>query len=383
MAFPSSPTNGQQATVNGVTYTYDSANGLWNVSTSSSSTAFTVTSTTTSNSTASGALIVSGGAGIAGNVYAQSFQGPIGNAAASTGTFTTVTATTSVTSPSYINTGSGYTGYFTGAIGANTANTGAFTTLTSTGGAINGTVGASTPTTGAFTTVTASNATGPQITLSGGTSNWINIGTTTGVNPPAFTTRSTGSKLVLYENIGAASAGYAIGIENSTMWFSADTTSSGFKWYGGTTSYGTLTTNGLYLTGGLGVGTAAPSTVGQILATNSITAYYSDNRLKDIKGKIPNALDKLELLDGVLYTQNKIAEQFGYKNYDMQVGVIAQQVQAVLPEAVKPAPFDIDADGNSVSGENYLTVQYEKLVPLLIEAIKELRAEVRELRSKI
>ena len=378
MAFPSSPTNNQQATVNGVTYTYDSANGLWTISTSSSSTAFTVTSTTTSNSTTSGALIVSGGAGIAGNVYAQSFQGPIGNAAASTGTFTTVTATTSVTSPSYINTGAGYTGYFTGAIGANTANTGAFTTLTSTGGAINGTVGASTPTTGAFTTVTASNATGPQITLSGGTSNWINIGTTTGVAAPAFTTRSVGSKLVLYENIGAASAGYAIGIESSTMWFSSDTTSSGFKWYGGTTSYGTLTNSGLYVVAGLGVGTASSGTTGEIRATNQITAYYSDKRLKDIKGKIPNALDKLELLDGVLYTQNKFAEQFGYKNYDMQVGVIAQQVKEVLPEAIKPAPFDIDENGNSISGENYLTVQYEKLVPLLIEAIKELREEVRE-----
>ena len=67
----------------------------------------------------------------------------------------------------------------------------------------------------------------------------------------------------------------------------------------------------------------------------------------------------------------------------MQVGVIAQQVKEVLPEAIKPAPFDIDENGNSISGENYLTVQYEKLVPLLIEAIKELREEVRELRSKI
>jgi hypothetical protein len=58
----------------------------------------------------------------------------------------------------------------------------------------------------------------------------------------------------------------------------------------------------------------------------------------------------------------------------------------VLPEAVKPAPFDlIRIDENteiSRSGENYQTVQYEKLVPLLIEAIKELNKEVQQLKGK-
>jgi hypothetical protein len=61
--------------------------------------------------------------------------------------------------------------------------------------------------------------------------------------------------------------------------------------------------------------------------------------------------------------------------------VFAQDVQQVQPEAVKPAPFDIAEDGTSSSGENYLTVQYEKLIPLLIEAIKELRAEVNQLKG--
>ena len=58
-----------------------------------------------------------------------------------------------------------------------------------------------------------------------------------------------------------------------------------------------------------------------------------------------------------------------------------QKVQAVLPEAVKRAPFDTEA-GGSKSGENYMTVQYEKLVPLLIEAIKELNARIRILEGK-
>ena len=77
-----------------------------------------------------------------------------------------------------------------------------------------------------------------------------------------------------------------------------------------------------------------------------------------------------------------MAEQFGYTNYELQVGLYAQEVQQVQPEAVKPAPFDIDETGHSKSGEKYLTVQYEKLVPLLVEGIKELRADIKNLKGK-
>ncbi|HET8688751.1 MAG TPA: tail fiber domain-containing protein [Methanosarcina sp.] len=132
----------------------------------------------------------------------------------------------------------------------------------------------------------------------------------------------------------------------------------------------------------LGVGTGATGVAGQIVATNSITAFYSDRRLKTITGKIENALDKIDQLAGILYTQNALAEEFGYNDYAQQVGVIAQDVQKVQPEAVKLAPFDMAEDGTSKSGENYLTVQYEKLVPLLIEGIKELRAEINMLKGK-
>ena len=70
-----------------------------------------------------------------------------------------------------------------------------------------------------------------------------------------------------------------------------------------------------------------------------------------------------------------------------QVGVIAQEVEKVLPQIVVPAPFDIaqDADGNeySKSGENYKTVQYDKLVPLLIEAIKEQQETIINLQRRI
>ena len=129
----------------------------------------------------------------------------------------------------------------------------------------------------------------------------------------------------------------------------------------------------------VGVGTAASGTAGEIRATNQITAFYSDKRLKDEVEQIKNALDKIEQLTGVIYTQNKLAEQYGYNNYERQVGLYAQEVKVVQPEAVKPAPFDIDENGGSISGENYMTVQYDRLIPLIVEAIKELKVKVDKL----
>ena len=134
-----------------------------------------------------------------------------------------------------------------------------------------------------------------------------------------------------------------------------------------------------------GVGTAGSGTTGEIRATNNITAYYSDKRLKNIKGNIDNALDKVMSLNGVYYENNEIAEKYGYINKEQQVGVLAQEVEQVLPEIVKAAPFDIgqNEDGTeySLSGHHYKTVQYEKLVPLLLEAIKELKQEVDSLKE--
>ena len=131
----------------------------------------------------------------------------------------------------------------------------------------------------------------------------------------------------------------------------------------------------------LGVGTAVAGNVGEIRATNYITAFYSDKRLKSNIEPITSALDKVKHLAGVLYTQNTLAEQYGYNDYGQQVGLFAQDVQQVLPQAVKPAPFDIGPNGTSISGQNYLTIQYEKMVPLLVEAIKELSDIVDQLKE--
>ena len=136
--------------------------------------------------------------------------------------------------------------------------------------------------------------------------------------------------------------------------------------------------------GSLGIGTASSGTAGEIRATNQITSYYSDERLKEDIVEITDALEKVMALRGVTYKPNSLAESLGYKKQN-EVGVIAQDVEKVLPEAVKPAPFDIMLFENteiSRSGENYKTVQYEKLVPLLIEAIKELNKEIQQLKEK-
>lgn len=139
------------------------------------------------------------------------------------------------------------------------------------------------------------------------------------------------------------------------------------------------------VTGALGVGTAPSATTGEIRATNNITAYYSDRRLKTVISYIPDALAKVKALSGVIYVNNEVAESFGYTDKSEQVGVIAQEVEAVLPQVVKLAPFDteyVNGVETSRSGDNYRTVQYDKIIPLLIEAIKELSAEVEKLKNK-
>lgn len=134
--------------------------------------------------------------------------------------------------------------------------------------------------------------------------------------------------------------------------------------------------------GSLGVGTAASGTSGEIRATNEVTAYYSDARLKQDIETITNASEKLKLVSGVFYKNNELAKSYGFTKEDRQVGVLAQDIQKALPEAVRSAPFDIAADGSSKSGENYLTVKYELLVPLLVEALKEALERIEKLENK-
>ena len=123
----------------------------------------------------------------------------------------------------------------------------------------------------------------------------------------------------------------------------------------------------------LGIGTTASGTTGEIRATATITSYYSDERLKTRIGNIQNALAKVLSLDGFHYTANETAQALGYDGTKQEVGLSAQQVQAVLPEVVAPAPID----------EQYLTIHYDRVIPLLVEAIKEQQNQIQELKELV
>ena len=97
----------------------------------------------------------------------------------------------------------------------------------------------------------------------------------------------------------------------------------------------------------------------------------SDEKLKSNFNKIENALDKVELLNGMIYDK---ADHIGGEPTSREAGLIAQQLQSVLPEAVKTGE---DTEGNEI-----LTVSPTAAIALLVNAVKELREEVRELKSR-
>jgi hypothetical protein len=127
--------------------------------------------------------------------------------------------------------------------------------------------------------------------------------------------------------------------------------------------------------------------IGNIHATGYIRSYYSDDRLKTLTSNITGALNIIDSLKGFHYVPNDKALELGFA-YDNEIGLSAQQVQKVVPEIVKIAPFDTVKDiesGNLVSksGEDYLTICYERLGAVFVEAIKELRQENKELKKEL
>ena len=125
----------------------------------------------------------------------------------------------------------------------------------------------------------------------------------------------------------------------------------------------------------IGIGTAASGTVGEIRASNNITAYYSsDIGLKENLNPIENSIEKIQAISGYNFDwkDEVIKERGGEDDYFVRksdVGVVAQEIEAILPEACATRP-----DGTKA-------VRYEQLVPLLIEGIKELKAEIEELKK--
>ena len=143
--------------------------------------------------------------------------------------------------------------------------------------------------------------------------------------------------------------------------------------------------------GNVGIGTSPGATYkldvngetiirGSLRATGDLISSFSDIRLKEKTGTIENAVDKMMKIDTFKYKPNSLA--IGLNNFEKEkinLGVSAQDVRNVFPELVTLAPFDTsnleNGDIVSKSGSNYLTVSYERMVPWLIECIKELKKE--------
>ena len=338
MAFPASPANGAIATVNGVNYTYNDTNGAWNKTSAGVSNASVVT---TSGTTFTGPVTFQSTVS-----YSTPIQFAAGNASAPSMTFSTATSTGMYTGSGALGlTASGVTGLYINS----SQNVGVGTVSPRYKFDVNG----NTRIVGNLT------VNGNGNSQFGG---WVEC-----VSPASGSTGGLRIK---------APTG------DGTAYLQVTNNAGNAEWVNLSFTNGATTNSGNLRATSLGIGTAAGSG-GQILATGLITAFYSDRRLKTISGNIEDALSKLRQLNGVRYVENEIAKSFGYDDDSQQVGVIAQEVQAVQPEAIALAPFDRADDGSSKSGETYLTVHYEKLVPLLIEAIKELSSQVDDLKAEI
>ena len=175
-----------------------------------------------------------------------------------------------------------------------------------------------------------------------------------------------------YTKLHVESASHsAIQLSGSTsseqwIWFADDTSSTpvgGITYYHGSNYMG-FQTNGaerMRLTSG-----------GDLHVDGNVIAYsttISDERLKEDIKPIEGALDKVGQLSGYTFTYKADGKQ--------SAGVIAQEVEKVFPSAVSESTLPLKTD----DGVEYKTVEYDQLVGLLIESVKELKAEIEELKN--
>ena len=212
--------------------------------------------------------------------------------------------------------------------------------------------------------VTAVTATGP-VASSGGATPVISMPAAT-ASVDGYMTSTFASKL----------NGIAAGATNVTN-TNQLTNGAGFVTSSGVTSVatgngltgGTITSTGTLSLSGSYSGTWAVS--GAITATGEVTAYYSDANLKKDIVEITNPIEKVMSLRGVTFRPNQTALDLGITDKE-EVGVIAQEVEAVLPQLVTPSAF-----------AGYKTVKYDKLTALLLEAVKAQQLQIDALRAEI
>ena len=201
----------------------------------------------------------------------------------------------------------------------------------------------------------------------------------------AFATANTGTASGSYANSAFLVANTPSNVANSAASYAnsgfatansagAYANSSFSKANNALTAAANTTTNVQF--GSFGVGTAASGTTGEIRATNNITAYYSsDKRYKKNVINIQNPLEKLQQINGVEFdwTEEYMSLHGGEDGYfirEHDIGVIAQEIEAILPEIV------------ATREDGYKAVKYDRIVALLIEAIKELKSQIDELKNK-
>ena len=117
---------------------------------------------------------------------------------------------------------------------------------------------------------------------------------------------------------------------------------------------------------------------GDLHVDGDVIAYsttISDSRLKNEVKTINSAVDKVKKLRGVEYVWNK-----GSKEGQKDLGVIAQEVEKVLPEIVKEKKIPLITENND---KLFKTVDYEKITAVLIEAIKEQQKQIDELKNQL
>ena len=244
-------------------------------------------------------------------------------------------------------------------------------TITSAGNTIITSANIGSQTVSSATSVTGTSTISGKLTISNGANNALQINTDVADS-------NTRDAIYLYENSGQASGRQAI------------------SWYNGGNSYykarlWTEVGSGYTATQfGIDVADDARSLSTRMYIRNGsanfsgdVTAYASDIRLKENIRPITNAIDRIKKINGVFYDWKDNVSELGFTPISKSdVGVLAQEVQAVFPEIVKPAPFDQE-NGVSKSGENYLTVKYEKLTALLVEAIKEQQIKIDNLTIEV
>jgi hypothetical protein len=258
---------------------------------------------------------------------------------------------------------------FNGALG--TPSSGVATNLTGTASGLS--IGGNAATaTSATSATTATNATNTAITDDTTTATtcyptWVT--TTTGNLPQKVAS----TKLTFVPSTGVLTATTFSGAGTSLTGTAASLS------IGGTATTATtanaLNTSNNYQVNSLGVGTAGSGTAGEIRATNNITAYYSsDIKFKENVRSIDNAVEKAIVIGGKYFdwTNEYIESKGGADGYFVRkndIGVIAQDVEKVLPEAVRTRE-----DGS-------LAVDYQKLVSLAFAAIAELKSEIDTLKT--